>query len=194
MRMVSRIAELVSSRIQGRMAVLRSVNNLESFTLGARDGEVGHVYSFLFDSSNWAIRYLVVDTGHWLPGRKVLIPPRVLDRPDWQDRIFRIHLAKAQVRDSPPIDMDMPVSRQREIELHRHYGWTPYWNPIPGLAVAPGHSGEAQITQAAPGTAVRVEEPDESSLRSTREVRGYHLHATDGRIGHVEDFIVSDED
>ncbi len=174
--------------------MLRSVNNLEGFTLGAKDGEVGSVYSLLFDSGNWAVRYFVVDTGRWLPGRKVLIAPKALDRPDRQDRIFRVHLTKAQVRDSPRIDTEKPISRQREIELHQHYGWTPYWNPVHGLAVAPEHPGQAPTEQATQATAVLVETRDESSLRSTREVRGYHLHAADGRIGHVEDFIASDED
>ena len=55
----------------------------------ARDGEIGKVHSFLFDDDNWTIRYLVVDTGRWLPGRKVLIAPTALGRPDWQGRVFR---------------------------------------------------------------------------------------------------------
>jgi hypothetical protein len=171
--------------------MLRSVNNLAGFTLGAQDGEFGSVYSLLFDSVHWTVRYFVVDTGRWLPGRRVLIPPSALDRPDWQDRIFPVHLTKAQICDSPEVDTDKPISRQREIELYRHYGWTPYWSPIHGLAVAPERAGEAQSER---GTAIPVETPDESALRSTRDVRGYHLRATDGRIGHVEDFIISDED
>ncbi len=174
--------------------MLCSVSNLEGFALGAQDGDIGRVYSLLLDRDHWTVRYFIVDTGHWLPGRKVLIPPRALDRPDWQDRVFPVHLTKAQVRDSPRIDTEKPLSRQREIELHRHYGWTPYWSPIHGLAVAPEHAGEAQTKQAEPETGILVEAPDESNLRSTREIRGYRLHATDGPIGHVEDFIVSDED
>lgn len=174
--------------------MLRSVNNLEGFTLSAKDGEVGSVYALLFDSGNWTVRYFMVDTGRWLPGRKVLIAPNALARPDWQDRIFRVHLTKVQVRDSPRIDPEKPVARQREIELHRHYGWTPYWNPIHGLAVAPEHSGETQTDQAGQGPVVLVEAAEESNLRSTREVRGCHLHATDGRVGYVEDLIVGDED
>jgi hypothetical protein len=171
--------------------MLRSVNNLESFVLGATDGEIGRVHSFLFDSRDWTVRYLVADTGRWLPGRKVLIPPQVLGRPDAQDRLFRVDLTKEEVRNSPPIDADAPISRQREIELHRHYGWVPYWGPVHGLAVAPERPAQAETE---PKTGVPVETPEESSLRSTRQIRGYHLHATDGPIGHLEDFIVSDDD
>lgn len=177
--------------IMDRKVMLRSIDNLLGFTLGATDGEIGRVYSFLFDCGTWAIRYLVVDTGRWLPGRKVLISPKVLDRPDWQDRIFRADLTKEQIRDAPDIDTDKPVSRQRELELHQHYGWTPYWGLIHGLEVAPTPPSE---TEAERETAVLVESPEESSLRSTREVRGYRIHATDGQIGHLEDFILSDEE
>jgi hypothetical protein len=171
--------------------MLRSVDNLIGFSLGASDGEIGRVYSFLFDNGDWVIHYLVVDTGRWLPGRKVLIPTKVLDQPDWQDRVFRVDLTKEQVHDSPQIDAEAPVSRQREIELHKYYGWVPYWGPARGLVVAPEHPPQAQTEQ---GTAILVETQEESNLRSTRQVKGYHIHATDGQIGHVEDFIMSDED
>jgi hypothetical protein len=171
--------------------MLRSVSNLVGSSLGAKDGEVGRVYSFLFDARSWAIRYFVVDTGRWWPGRKVLISPNALDRPDWQDRVFPVNLSREQVRNAPAINVEKPVSRQREIELHTHYGWVPYWGPVHGLAVAPEHHPEAQTEQA---TGVLVETPGESNLRSSREVTGYRIHATDGQIGHVEDFILSDED
>ena len=151
------------------------------------------MYSFLFDCGDWTIRYLVVGTGRWRPGRKVLIPAQVLDRPQWQDRLFRVDLTKEQVRDSPQIDTEIPVSRQRELELHQHYGWAPYWGPIHGLAVAPEHPPQTQAGRGQ-GMAILVEAPEESNLRSTRQVKGYHIHATDGQIGHVEDFIISDED
>lgn len=173
--------------------MLRSVSNLVGFSLGAKDGEVGRVYSFLFDARSWAVRYFVVDTGRWWPGRKVLISPHAVDRPDWQDRVFHVNLTKEQVRNAPEIDVEKPVSRQRELELHRHYGWVPYWGPVHGLAVAPEHHAEAQ-TEQGQGTAVLVETPGESSLRSSREVTGYRIHATDGQIGHLEDLIISDED
>ncbi|MBM4025681.1 MAG: PRC-barrel domain containing protein [Planctomycetes bacterium] len=171
--------------------MLRSVNNLEGFSLGAKDGEIGNVYSLIFDSQDWAIRYFVVDTGRWLPGRKVLISPNALERPDWQGRILHVNLTKDQVHNAPEIDTDLPVSRQRELELHRYYGWTPYWGPVHGVEAAPERYAQPQADR---GVGVMVESVGDSHLRSTREVRGYRIHATDGQIGHVEDFILSDED
>jgi len=167
--------------------VLRSTKSLGGFSIGAKDGEVGKVHSFLFDDRNWAIRYLVVDTGGWLPGRRVLIAARAIDRPDWHARVFPTALTRQQVRDSPEIDMNRPVSRQREAELHRHYNWIPYWGTGYGAAVftvPPVQDGESPEATA----------KGSPNLRSTRDVVGYRVHATDGQIGHIEDFIVSDED
>jgi uncharacterized protein YrrD len=171
--------------------MLRSTNHLEGFAIGAKDGEMGSVHSLIFDDRDWTIRYLVVDTGRWLPGRKVLLAPKAVTRPDWQGRVFHVDLTKDQVRSSPDIDAEKPVSRQREIELHKYYGWTPYWGPVHGLSTAPEYHVPEQAER---GTAVMVESVGDSNLRSTREVRGYRIHATNGQIGHVEDFIVSDED
>lgn len=170
--------------------MLRSIKNLTGATIGARDGEIGKVNSFLFDSESWVIRYLVVDTGKWLPGRKVLIAPMALGQPDWQSRVFPVNLTKEQIRNSPDIDTDKPVSRQREAELHTYYDWAPYWGTGYGIALPPGHRVEADRGAVALETA----EQGDPHLQSTREVRGYHIHATDGEIGHVEDFIVSDEE
>lgn len=169
--------------------MLRSIQNLSGAAISARDGEIGKVHSFFFDDQSWVIRYLVVDTGRWLPGRKVLIAPTALGRPDWQGRIFPVNLTKEQVRNSPDIDTDRPVSRQREAELHKYYDWAPYWGIGYGLDLPPGQHVEADRG------AVAVESAQGNThLRSTKEVRGYRIHATDGEIGHVEDFIVGDEE
>lgn len=168
--------------------MLRSIKNLSGAAISARDGEIGKVHSFLFDDDNWTVRYLVVDTGKWLPGRKVLIAPTALGRPDWQGRTLPVNLTKDQVRNSPDIDTERPVSRQKEAELRKYYDWAPYWGVGYGIGLPPGQYVEADRG------AVAVENVQgDVHLRSTKEVRGYRIHATDGEIGHVEDFIVSDD-
>jgi len=59
---------------------------MRGYAIEAQDGRLGTVSDFLFEDAAWMIRWLVVDTGHWLPGRKVLLPPSVLGQPDWQSR------------------------------------------------------------------------------------------------------------
>ena len=53
--------------------MLRSMKDLENFTISATDGEIGHLKDFYFDDDAWVVRYLVVDAGSWLSSRKVLI-------------------------------------------------------------------------------------------------------------------------
>lgn len=169
--------------------MLLSVRSMTNYSIEAKDGNIGHVHTFLFDDRRWAIRYMVVDTGNWLPGRKVLIAPESLGKPHGDMQIFPVELTRQQIKDSPDIDTDRPVSRQMELELHRYYDWTPYWGrpfgPISmGYAPAP-----YEPEPVAP--AVQTAEP---ALRSAKEVISYDVHATDRRIGHVDDFVVNVEE
>jgi sporulation protein YlmC with PRC-barrel domain len=166
------------------------MNELRGYRLLATDGKIGSVEDFLFDDQNWTNRYLVADTGHWLPGKLVLISPVSLAKPDWREGVFPVRLTREQIQNSPGIDTHKPVSRQHETELHRYYGWPAYW------AAYAGPESEMETAEVAAASyearrqaAVRTSEGD-PHLRSIREVTGYSIHASDGEIGHVEDFIV----
>ena len=172
--------------------MLRSTNELKGYEIEAKDGTIGKVHEFLFDDTSWTFRYLVVNTGSWLSERLVLIPLLALDKPDWHTQSLPVALTKEQIEDSPSIDTDKPVSRQQETSLFAHYGLTAYW-------LVPAHMGMGAF--GVPATVVRdiEEEENESAakydphLRSTWVVTGYQIQATDGEIGHVEDFIFEDE-
>ena len=107
--------------------MLRSVKKLYGDKLGASDGEIGHVKDFYFDDQNWVVRYLVVDTGSWLSGRKVLISPHAFGRLHQAGKLLQVNLTRKQIEDSPSIESHKPVSRQYEEEYHRYYGWPYYW-------------------------------------------------------------------
>ncbi len=173
--------------------MLRSVDDLNNYTLMARDGEIGRCRDFLFDDAMWAIRYMVADTGKWLPRRKVLISPVSLGDADFAAHHLRVALEKEQIKKSPEISEHEPVSRRQEKEIHDFFGWDPYWTaPVLGRpsAFPPAMLKQARET----ATAVETKDTDnDSHLRSVQEVKGYHIHARDGKIGHVEDFIVDDE-
>lgn len=180
--------------------MLRSVEELSGYTLQAKDGEIGEVDQFYFDDESWTIRYLVVKTGNWLLGRKVLISPIALDQPDWETRRFPVQLTQNQVENSPDIVTDLPVSRQHEYELHQYYDWPTYWSH-PGdfsfrhARLYTATSMEARESETTQPVTTETTEQDkyDPHLRSTKEVTGYHIKATDGEIGHVEDFIVDDQ-
>lgn len=168
--------------------ILRSLKDLESFRILATDGDIGKVYDLFFDDEYWAVRYLVEDTGHWLPGRKVLLPPSAMDNPRWHERCFSLPQSREKVKSSPDIDTAKPVSRQREIELHAHYGWPFYWT---GTGVWPAPIMPFPPIEFRSDLAERAE--GNPHLRSVREIVGYDVDASDRNIGIVEDFIADDE-
>ncbi len=176
----------------------RTVKDIIGFAIGATDGEIGNVKEFYFDDHTWTIRYLVVETGSWLSGRKVLISPEALLKPNWDEEIFPVKLTMEQVKNSPDIDTDKPVSRQHEIDLYQHYPWTSYWGG--GLwAGGMGTTGmvlphvepfiDAIHTSELSGEGKENGDPH---LQSTAKVKGYSIHAADGDVGEVEDFIIDD--
>ena len=175
--------------------MLRSVNNLIGFSIRALDGEIGKVSEFYFDDFTWSIRYLVVDTGNWLTDRKVLIPHKALGITDWNSKTFRVNLTMDQVGKSPDVDTKKPVSRQHEEKLFEHYALPIYWGE--GFYATP--LGMVPLTPIADLDKLTVEKDpaklkhEDPHLRSTMEVKDYHIHANDGEIGHVEDFIVDDD-
>lgn len=171
--------------------MLRSLKILHGYTVLAKDGDIGKVRDFYFHDDTWIIRYLVVDTGHWLPGRKVLITPSALGTPNWAGFSFPVALTREQVEKSPEIDTDKPVSRQQEVDLFSHYGWPLYW-AAPGPGGWPLLEPTTPIPAAPNASRTAVVEKADPHLRSVREVTGYHIHASDGKMGHVADFIVDD--
>ena len=103
--------------------MLRNVKDLRGYAIRATDGVIGRVDDFYFDDEGWAIRYLVVDTGSWLSGRKVLISPIAVGSPDWTTQVLPVSLTRTQVEHSPDIDTRRPVSRQHEAEYFGYYGY-----------------------------------------------------------------------
>ena len=189
--------------------MLNAISSLKGFEIQAKDGSLGTVNDFLFDDSSWKVRWMVVDTGRWLTGRKVLVHPSAVISADYGERVLNVALTKAQVKESPDILSDRPVSQQMQSDLYGYYGWDPLWGgSMFGAGLygesAYGYSGGmgAVASPLAPpmyfgAAATREAERDETStqdgdphLRSVAEVIGYHLHATDGDIGHIQNLLI----
>lgn len=171
--------------------MLRSVKEIHNYVLQAEDGEIGRCKDLLFDDRFWTIRYMVADTGKWLPGRKVLLSPISLGEPDWSSGIFPVRLTKKQIENAPGLDEDAPVSRQHEIIWSQYYGWPYYWDGSYawGAAAYPGMLYNVNVPEYKPSE----EHSGDEHLRSIDEVTGYNIQATDDEIGHVTDFIVDDK-
>ncbi len=190
--------------------MLWNASKVNGYAISASNGQLGTVSDFLFDDASWMIRWLVVDTGKWLSGRKVLLPTSSLGHFNLDRQEIAAKLTMQQVKDSPDIDTDRPVSRQTESSMFDYYGSTPYWALGPGMSGYGIGAGMGMVGAGGPlgaspslgaGHGRREQElaetrhaNDDPHLRSIDAVTGYHIHATDGEIGHVEDFIVGDDD
>lgn len=174
--------------------MLRSLIELLDYVLAAEDGEIGRCSDFLFDDRHWTTRYMVADTGKWLPRRKVLISILSLGEPDWTNRLFPVKLTKRQIKESPSLDEDAPVSRRYETEYFDYFHWSYYWVGADVWGGGPYPLAYAEPTPVRKAETAPDARPEESHLRSVKEVKGYHIRATDGEIGHVEDFIVDEAD
>jgi len=176
--------------------MLRNIADLRGYAVHATDGIIGEVDDFYVDDEDWAVRYLIVNTGGWLTGRKVLISPLAIGHPDWLGQMLPVSLSKAQIEHSPDIDTRKPVSRQQEVAYHGYYAYPYYWEGA-GLWGMGGYPGSLttedrfEETLRSRATAVAATSND-CHLRSCLSVIGHRVHATDGDLGHVSDFLVDE--
>src|SRR5262245_55211151 len=172
----------------------KAIHDLKGDAILARDGRIGSVDDVYFDDEKWAVRYFVVDTGEWLPGRRVLISPASLAPAAMDPDSLLADLSKAQVENAPGTGAAPPISRALEEAHAKYYGYNYYWagpylwgaaemplGPLPDDPHQPEHEQELRAAEA---------RAKESHLRSSREVVGYRIRAADGELGHVEDFLV----
>ncbi len=186
--------------------MLHQSKDLLNLSLVASDDAIGDVKDLYFDDQAWAVRYLVVDVGSWLSSRKVLVSPIAAGKPDWENKQLPVSLTREQVKNSPAIDTDMPVTRQHETDYHDYYRYPYYWGDVdlwgaggfPNMLL-PGYAGYSSVLadrSEADAEAARSEarqRDNDPHLRSVKSVVGYHIEASDGEIGHVQGLLV-DED
>ena len=185
--------------------MMQSLKDMTGFTLSALDGPIGHVREAYFDDARWVVRHVVVDTGGWLAGRRVLISPHAIQRIDAAHRVLEVALSRRQIELAPAADSDRPVSRQYEIASADFYGHPYYWGgaglwgaldlPLGG-ALGPyteRHAGRDPLSGPDEVERERLAAEREAAdphLRSSADVIGYDVAARDGAIGHVADFLI----
>jgi hypothetical protein len=177
--------------------MLRSIKSVRGSKVQGKDGGLGTVNDYLFDDENWMVRYLVIDTGKWQPGRKVVIPPLAFNPLQPGDSVFSAPFTKQQIQNSPPLAQRAPISRQYEEVLFSYFFWKPYWS-MPTGGLGPVHDPMKPPDSAQSEAAERSDSHEQPSrdphLRSCDEVIGCHVKAADGDIGHVEDFKLDADD
>ena len=178
-----------------------NAHNMRGSAIIARDGAIGEVEDVYFDDEKWTVRYLVVNTGAWLFRRDVLVSPISIENVDQANNQVIVNLTRDQVKNSPDIDTQKPVSRQHETAFMDYYGYPYYWGgpylwgdaAFPATLAMPP-AVESQIAAAATARRRESEESYDEHLRSAGEMKGYHIEAVDGEIGHVDNFVIDDTD
>ncbi|MBU0995924.1 MAG: PRC-barrel domain-containing protein [Proteobacteria bacterium] len=180
--------------------MLRRINEIIGYTLFAKENEVGKCKDLLFDDQLWTVRHMVADTGGWLVGQKVLVSPVMVQKTDWQMQSIFLDITREQLEKCPFLLEDEPVSREHERKMFQYIDHPYYWlndglwdhSEYPAVRT---HVPEESAQKADEEILKEIEEPDreENHLRSYKEVKGYKIEASDGNIGHVEDFILEDK-
>ncbi len=122
--------------------MLRSLYAMLDYHIAATDGELGRVQDFLFDDESWIVRYPVVETGAWGNGERVLVVPFALGFSEWKSKQFSILLTRNQLRASPPLECDMPISLQHTSGLKQPGGHLRSMREVFGYRI---HSSEGEV-------------------------------------------------
>jgi len=175
--------------------MLHLAHKIAGAAVKGTDGDIGTLDDFYFEEDRWTVRYLLVDTGKWFSGKRVLISPMSV-RDGWGKAGVRLGLTKDQVWNSPEFKEDQTLSVAGETQLLAYYGYPDYW----GAASIWGNydnplalvEGVPQETMHAPPPNDGID-PEARHLRSIKKSTGYHLHARNGEIGHVDDFLIGQD-
>jgi hypothetical protein len=168
--------------------MLLNLNEFYGRKLAALDGLIGHVRDFYFDDKAWVLRYVVADTGSWLPGRLVLLSPHAFGPLEHGGKTLHVGLRIKQIENSPSIESHKPVSRQFEERYHSYYAWPAYWQ-------GPQIWGMSGYPLVVPPPELAAENIRASSadvhLRSAKALTGYSVETVDGTVGRVSGFLMT---
>jgi hypothetical protein len=106
---------------------LRDTREVKGYNIQAADGEIGHVEDFIIDDITWEIKYIIVDTKNWLPGKKVIISPRWINKIEWTESKVYVNFTKEKIQNSPEYKSESEINRQYEEKLFSHYDRQGYW-------------------------------------------------------------------
>ncbi|HXZ17976.1 MAG TPA: PRC-barrel domain-containing protein [Roseiarcus sp.] len=176
--------------------MLFAASGLVGRPVAARDSRIGAVKDFLIDDRAWTVRWMVVDTGHWLPGRKILVHPSAVapihlpERPAipmlsmGQTMTIEVNLTVHEVQAGPDAGADEPVTAELERRCFDHYGWDPFWS-APGL----GEPLRPAAREVAPEVASEGADPH---LGGAAALKNFAVDGADGRIGSIDNVLIDD--
>ena len=177
--------------------MLRQMEALEKFKIIGKDGEVGELDDFFFDDGEWTVRELVIRSGDWLSGSRVLILPHSVIAIDTEQKAIAVSLTRQQIEEAPapPAESEELLGRYYEALLYEYYAFPFYWLG-PEVWGYTWHPNGVPIDAMDPKEAeqmARLRESRSARLRSFNIVNGFSIACVDGSLGDVEDMIFDDE-
>ena len=106
---------------------LRSAHNVSGYNIQGIDDTIGHLEDFIIDDETWEIRYLVIDTQNWLPGKKILLAPQWIESVSWDESKLSVNFLCEDIKQSPEYTEETILNRDFETSLYQHYNREGYW-------------------------------------------------------------------
>jgi hypothetical protein len=192
--------------------MLRGIERITGLDVQGTDGELGKTEDGYVDREYWVVRYFLVNAGSWLKDRRVLLSTAAALETHWKRQVIVTDLQRERVRRSPALDSACPVTRTKEEEINRYFGWPVYWD-ISRFPEYPGETGTeypevSRPEYHGPSRIYYSRSPEEEDreaaepatrcgdhvhLLRTGRILGYHIQATDGEIGHLHELLFDDE-
>jgi uncharacterized protein YrrD len=164
--------------------MLRRASDIVGCEIISSDGAIGKVYDIVF-GEDWVFQYLVIDIGGWFGGRRLALAFDVVEAIDEDQRSIHVPLSKNDIENCPNVASRNTAAEEAEALLGKIWMWTP--NSVAHLPEEIRRVLDSEATVAEKQVA---EEHVQSRLRSFRETDGYHIAASDGDIGHLQDLLV----
>jgi hypothetical protein len=173
--------------------MLHLAHKISGAAVRGTDGDIGTLEDFYFEEDRWTVRYLLVDIGKWFTGKRVLISPMSVAG-TWGRTGVPLRISKDQVWNSPEFKEDDHLSRASERQILTYYGYPDYWGSASLWGNFDSPTALIQgVPVREPASSRNGIDPEERHLRSVKKSTGYHLHARNGEIGHVDDFLIGED-
>lgn len=170
--------------------MLRSLKKFKDYKIRAINDSIGKIETFLFDDDG-TFRFFVIHTGKWFEGMRLLLPPLAIKDIDTENSIITISFSKNELKNMPTIDNYPPVSRIEKQKVMREFNrdLTCYWAPFSNICNYQSSEEESNTIKDDSHNSSDID----SNVRSTEEIIGYRVQASDGEIGHIKDIIGEDD-
>lgn len=170
-------------------------STLTNLNIHATDGEIGKLKDLYFND-NWELQFIIVDTRKWLPGKKALLPFYVQEEINLEEEYIKVDRDKETIRQSPKAPEDNELISSYQGAVLDYFGWNSYKeNAVLDSDHGPVTTGDGKLqnTNVPPEPDLAAPDISTDNLRSMEEFMSFKVHAKDGKIGIVDNIILTED-